>query len=68
MCLNNFVESNTANLLFTKALDWQAENEFRIVIREYSNDGPNKEYMHLKIGDSICGIVMGCHILGFERI
>jgi hypothetical protein len=53
--LDDFIECNLSNLLFTKTLDWEVENEFRILVCDNSNE----KYLYLPINDSLCGIVMG---------
>jgi hypothetical protein len=53
--LRGFYLKNYSELLFTKTLDWNAENEFRIVIKGKRK----KEYLFLPINDSLCGIVLG---------
>lgn len=56
LCLDSFVENNTSTLLFSKAIDWKVENEFRVVVQSEDTD---YEYLYLPIDGSICGIVMG---------
>lgn len=56
--LDDFISHNLANFLFTKTLDWQVENEFRIMV--YTNS--DERYLYLPVNDSLCGIVMGARL------
>lgn len=56
--LDEFTNRNIKDLLFTKTIDWEVENEFRIMVCDYSN----KEYLYLPVNESLCAIVMGAKL------
>ncbi len=56
--LEDFTNQNIKDLLFTKTIDWEVENEFRIMVCDYSN----KMYLYLPVSDSLLAIVMGAKL------
>jgi len=61
--LDDFTGRNISNILFTKTIDWEVENEFRITIWDNSDE----KYLYLPIDGSLCGIVMGAKMPSVYR-